>query len=113
MYLLQSHTKYAWDQDWDSNQFSSLISYIGDHKGANFIFFLWALYRAEFSTDLLQIHTKYSLAQNLDSCPFGPPISYLCGHQGGIFVFCKLKPHIFQIDNKNGFDQDLDPNTFF
>ena len=28
-----------------------------------------------------------------------------------MFFCCKLKPQIFEIYNKNGFDKDLDPNT--
>ena len=31
---------------------------------------------------------------------------------GHLNFFCwKLKPHIFQINNRNGLDQDPDPNT--
>ena len=50
-------------------------------------FFLFTLYRTEFSTDLLWIQTKYSLDQNLDSNVFWSLISYICGHYGANLIF--------------------------
>ena len=40
-----------------------------------------------------------------------------CGHKGINFLSflmhtVQLKPQLFDMDNKNGLDQDLDPNTF-
>ena len=80
-------------------------------------FFLWALYRAEFSTDLIQIYTTYSLDPDIDSNSFSSLISYICGRNGSNFVFlCTLHRAEFstdiEINTKCSLDQDLDSNSF-
>ena len=121
--LFQIHTKCALGPDLEPQYMVTAHWWHLRPLGGQLWFLLCALYTAEFSISLHQIHTKYSLDQYLDSKPFLSLISYVCGYWGAIFVTfvatggpylfscCKLQTHIFQINDKNGLDQDLDPHT--
>ena len=62
--------------------------------------------------DRFQIHTKCSLGHSPDSSTLPHPLVTFVARGPPSIYFYKLKPHIFQIDNMNGLDQDLDPSIF-
>ena len=80
------------------------------------LFLLWALYKAEFSTDRLQIHILYSLDQDLDSYPVLLLIICIGGHSGANFVFHvhALNSQVLKgsIHTMHSLDQGLDADQF-